>query len=117
MHGLGQVRQCPWPRRIVGQTPDVWIVDAVLLRSQLDEFRRPRLIRQAAGQIHTDVAYERRTTQFSTALDGLACVCLALAAPAGTPNTREVRLPVRQSRRRRRQIVSTVGLSRHALSR
>ena len=52
VHGLGQVRQDPGPRRIVRQAAHVWIIFGEPL---LHERGRPRLIRETAGKIAPDV--------------------------------------------------------------
>ena len=100
------------PRRIVGQAAHVRIVAAVVGRRSFASGRL-RLIRQAAGQVPSEVAAERRPADLGAALDELAAAGMHRFGFDGVPDAGEVRLAVGQPRRGRRQIGLAVGLSRH----
>ena len=59
MDDLIEVRQSPVSRRIVGQAAHMGIVAAVIGCSLFGDLRCPRLIRQAAREIHSEIARER----------------------------------------------------------
>src|SRR5262252_6995121 len=94
----------PVPRRVVGQAPHVRIVDAHDLETLASELLRPRLIRELpARQIATQVAAERRSASGAAAWALDATAVQAGGSLRGMPDAGEIRLAVRQSRRRSRQ--------------
>src|SRR5262245_3138479 len=80
----------------------------------LKHFGRPWLIRQrAAGEIATEVAAERRPTDFDAAWNGPAVGVHALPGLRGVPKPGQIRTAARQPRRRRSQIWFAIGFSRN----
>ena len=110
---LREVRQRPRAWRVVRQAAHVRIVAAVVRPALLREFGCVRQIRQAVGQIPSEVPAERRAANLGAALDELTAARSATGRIRRVPEAREVGFSVRLPRCRCGHVGCSVGISGH----